>query len=324
MEKAASLYRVLGEDVRLRLLRVLVRERLNVTELTAVLGLAQSGVSRHLGLLKDAGLVAEEPAGGFTFYRLAPALQDGPLSALWRHLHTQFDLAASSPEARADDARLQEMLRLRRENFDTHGNEAGQLVPGRSWAAWARALGHLLPPLDVADLGCGEGYLTVEAARWAHSVVAVDHSAAVLRRARALGRKRGLTNIVWKRGDIEHAPIATGSVDVALLSQILHHAADPAIALAEAARILRPTGRVLILDLRPHEQDWVKQRLGDRWLGFGNDQLKRLIQDAGFDDVRLQLGARKAGGPFAVSVASGRKKPSTGRQRAARRAGSEG
>src|SRR5512139_2854988 len=134
MNEAASLYRLLGEAVRLRLLRVLARERLNVTELTAVLGLAQSGVSRHLGLLKEAGLVAEEPAGGFTYYRLAPAVH-GRLAGLWSHLESQFDAAASSDAARADDARLQEVLRLRRENFETHGADAVQLVPGRSWAA---------------------------------------------------------------------------------------------------------------------------------------------------------------------------------------------
>jgi len=117
MKQASALYRLLGDEARLRLLRVLARERLNVTELTGVLGLAQSGVSRHLGLLKDAGLVAEERDGGFTYYRLAPALQaDGsPLTAA---LRMQFDEAAGDAAVRADQARLQEVLRLRKENFD--------------------------------------------------------------------------------------------------------------------------------------------------------------------------------------------------------------
>src|SRR5690606_33994869 len=102
--------------------------------------------------------------------------------------------AAADPAVRADEARLQEVLRLRKENFDTHGAadsvDARQLVPGRSWAAWSRALGLLLPPLEVADLGCGEGYLTVEAARWASRVIAVDRSAAVLERAKGLARRQ--------------------------------------------------------------------------------------------------------------------------------------
>src|SRR5439155_1122233 len=119
MRAAALLYRLLGDEARLRLLRVLSRERLNVTELTGVLGLAQSGVSRHLGLLKDAGFVVEERDGGFSYYRLAPRLDadGGPLAAA---LRAQFEESADEASVRADEARLQEVLRLRKENFDTH------------------------------------------------------------------------------------------------------------------------------------------------------------------------------------------------------------
>src|SRR5262245_31781155 len=243
MKDASALYRLLGEEARLRLLRVLSRERLNVTELTGVLGLAQSGVSRHLGLLKDAGLVAEERDGGFSYYRLGPALPQS--------LHEQFAAASADPDVRADEARLQEVLRLRKENFDVHAGpdtrDARQLVPGRSWAAWSRALGCLMPRLKVADLGCGEGYLTMEAARWASRVVAVDRSDAVLKRARALARRRRVSNVIWKKGELEHLPLDDASVDVAMLSQALHHAHDPAKALAEAVRVTVPGGRVLVL-----------------------------------------------------------------------------
>src|SRR5689334_1578740 len=110
MKQASALYRLLGDEARLRLLRVLPPERLNVTELTGVLGLAQSGVSRHLGLLKDASLVAEERDGGFSYYRLAP-LVDGGDAALTAMLRAQFDASASDPAVRADEARLQEVLR---------------------------------------------------------------------------------------------------------------------------------------------------------------------------------------------------------------------
>ncbi|HEU5317109.1 MAG TPA: metalloregulator ArsR/SmtB family transcription factor, partial [Chloroflexota bacterium] len=190
MQEATALFRLLGDDARLRLLRLVAAERLNVSELTGILGIAQSGVSRHLGLLKDAGLVAESREGGFTYYRLAPGANDGGdrHEALWALLRTQFAAAAETPTGREDDARLEEVRRLRKENFEAHAGADGkerQLVPGRSWAAWARALGHLLPPLRVADLGCGEGYLTVEASRWASHVIAVDRSPTVLSRARA-------------------------------------------------------------------------------------------------------------------------------------------
>src|SRR5689334_5604344 len=145
MRQASALYRLLGDEARLRLLRVLGRERLNVTELTGILGLAQSGVSRHLGLLKDARLVIEEKDAGYTYYRLSPGLQENGLKTQWEALQQQFDASSSDPAVRADDARLQEVLRLRKENFETHGDadtrDARQLVPGRSWAAWSRALG---------------------------------------------------------------------------------------------------------------------------------------------------------------------------------------
>jgi SAM-dependent methyltransferase len=304
MKHASALYRLLGEDARLRLLRVLSRERLNVTELTGVLGLAQSGVSRHLGLLKDAGLVAEERDGGFSYYRLGPSVQ--PIESA---LRAQFDAAAADPDVRADEARLQEVLRLRKENFDAHAGpdtrDARQLVPGRSWAAWSRALGLLLPQMKVADLGCGEGYLTMEAARWASRVIAVDRSDAVLTRARALARRRRVSNVIWKKGELERLPMKDASVDVAMLSQALHHAHQPARAIAEAARVVVAGGRVLVLDLRAHEEEWVRAKLGDRRLGFDDDELKRMLVAAGLSDVKVSVGARKAGDPFTVLLAVG-------------------
>jgi ArsR family transcriptional regulator len=302
----APLFRLLGDETRLRLLRLLAREPLNVSELTAVLGLAQSGVSRHLSLLRDADLVVEDRAGGYAWYRLADAAAQNGHAPLWDWLRQQFD--RTTPQTRADDARLAEVRRLRKERFAEaarHGSERRQLVPGRSWAAWSRALGALLPPLDVADLGCGEGYLTIEAARWARRVVAVDRSTDVLARARDLARRRRVTNVAWKKGDLERLPLPDASVDVALLSQALHHAHDPARALREARRILRPGGRVLVLDLREHDQDWVRDRLGDRWLGFSDAALRKLIEQAGFADVSVRVGARRGDDPFTVLLAAG-------------------
>jgi SAM-dependent methyltransferase len=308
VKDASACYRLLGDEARLRLLRLLSLERLNVTELTFVLGLAQSGVSRHLKLLKDAGFVDEEKVGGFTYHRLADFQAQGR-TALWQSLIDQF-ASADDPAVRADNARLQEVLRMRQESFLDHtadGPDARQLVPGRSWAAWSRALGLLLPDLRVADLGCGDGYLTVEASRWARTVVGVDRSEAVLTRARALARRRRATNITWKQGDLEKLPLASGRYDLALLSQALHHAVDPARAIAEAVRILAPGGRVLILDLREHEETWMRDKFGDRTLGFSENTLRHLLLDAGLTDVRTALGARKAGDPFAVVLACGRR-----------------
>ncbi len=305
-----ALFRLLGDEARLRVLRLLDAERLNVSELTGILGIAQSGVSRHLGLLKDAGLVVEDREGGYSYYRIAPAVREGQngFGPVWPLLRAQFEAATTTEAGRADSARLAEVRRLRRENFEAHSgpdtNER-QLVPGRSWAAWARALGHLLPPMRVADLGCGEGYLTIEAARWASKVYAVDRSKTVLDRARELATRRRVSNVVWKRGELGRVPLDDESVDVALLSQALHHADDPAAALREAARILVRGGRVLILDLREHEETWVHERLGDRWPGFSDAALRRWLTDAGLTKVRVSVGARRTGDPFTVLVASG-------------------
>jgi ArsR family transcriptional regulator len=308
--EAPALYRLLGDEVRLRLLRLLALERLNVTELTGILGIAQSGVSRHLGLLKDGGLVSEEREAGFTYFRISPEVCESTNghAALWALLQQQFDRASETNIGRADATRLEEVRRVRKENFDTHGapdTDERQLVPGRSWAAWARALGHLLPRVRVADLGCGEGYLTIETSRWASHVIAVDRSPEVLKRARALASRRRVSNVTWKRGELESLPIDDAAVDVALFSQALHHAGDPAQALREAARILAPGGRVLVLDLRDHTETWVRERLGDRWLGFTRERLTSLLEEAGFSDINVSVGARRTGDPFTVLIASG-------------------
>jgi ArsR family transcriptional regulator len=162
-----------------------------------------------------------------------------------------------------------------------------------------------MPRVKVADLGCGEGYLTIEAARWASRVVAVDRSETVLTRAKALARRRRVSNVIWKRGELEKIPMKDASVDIAMLSQALHHAHDPARAVAEAARVTTPGGRVLLLDLRAHDEEWVRAKLGDRRLGFADEELRRMLTAAGLVDVKVGVGARKAGDPFTVLIASG-------------------
>ncbi len=308
MKASAGLFRLLGDEVRLRILRLLAADALNVTELTGIVGIAQSGVSRHLGLLRDAELVTEEKSGGYTWFRLNPATRtaDDKHGALGPMLDTLFAQAAD-PVLRADDAKLQEVLRLRKESFAAHGaiDDTRQLVPGRSWPAWTRALSSLLRHVDVADPGCGDGYLPTEAARWARKVVAVDRSSEMLERAKALAKRRKVANITWKRGELEKLPLGDASVEIAVLSQALHHADDPAVALGEAARVLRPGGRLLVLDLRQHDQAWVTGALGDRWLGFRDADLKRMMIDAGFRHVDVRVGARKTGDPFTVLVAGG-------------------
>jgi len=304
--RASGVFRLLADPSRLRLLRVLAQDRFNVGELTAILGLAQSGVSRHLGLLKDAGLVVEERGAGFVYYGLPAAARAEPRAPLWSLLDEQFASAATERAVREDHARLQEVLRHRQEEFDAHG-DTRQLVPGRSWAAWARALGELLPPLDVVDIGCGDGYLSLESARWARHVTGIDRSDDVLDRAKAMAVRRQVTNVEWKKGDLSRLPLRDASHDIALLSQSLHHASDPERAIAEAVRVLRPAGRLLLMDLKAHDETWVRARFGDRHLGFTADEIRTLLRGGGLTDVRVNTGAARRGDPFTVLVASGTK-----------------
>jgi ubiquinone/menaquinone biosynthesis C-methylase UbiE len=303
VQHAATRFRILADSTRLRLLRALNHERFNVSELTAILAIAQSSVSRHLALLKDAGLVSEEREGGFVYYRRREEVT-GPAAPLWTVLSAEFAAGGSDKTTAADDVRMQEVLRHRREEFDP-GADPRHLAPGRSWAAWARALGHLLPALDVADIGCGDGYLTLEIARWAAHVTGIDRSDDVLERAKGLSERRQVTNVTWKMGDLYRLPLRDESIDLAVFSQSLRYASDPERALVEASRVLCPGGRVLILDLKQHDQAWVRARFGDQQAGFAPAELESLLQAAGFRGIRQSTGIRRAGNPFVVVIASG-------------------
>ncbi len=301
----ADRFRLLGDEARLRILRVLARERLNLSELVRVLGLAQSSISRHVKKLREGGLLVESREGGWTWLALAPE-EGAALGAVWPPIRARL---ARAPDRDGDDARLATVLREREERRVGWGSaRKGRAEPGRSWSAWARALGHLVLPLVVADLGCGDGALTLEVARWAARVVGIDPDPAALRRARALARKAGGKNVTWMRGDLAAVPLPEAHVDLALLSQTLHAQADPAAAVREAARVTRPGGRVLVLDLLVHEEAWVVERLGHRWLGFDEDRVAVWLSEAGLVEVRIEEAARRRGNPFVVLVASGVKR----------------
>jgi ArsR family transcriptional regulator len=179
--------------------------------------------------------------------------------------------------------------------------------PGRSWAAWSRLQGYLVPEITVADLGCGEGYLALEAARWAKRVVAIDRSPAALARAKKRAARRGIRNVSFRRGDVQCLPLDNEEFEVVLLSQVLHCLPEPAQALREAHRILTRGGRLLVMELKSHDQEWVRERFGDAWLGFEPRKLERLLRQAGFRRVHLAVGARRRGDPFIVLIGAGSK-----------------
>lgn len=295
---------LVADEARWRLLRLVARERLNVSELTRVLGLAQSGVSRHLHLLEGAGLVHQERRGGWTYAGLAPLAPAG-LERLWPALAADLALA---PDPHGDDARLAEVLSEREERGGPGASAASDTEPGRSWAAWSQALGHLLPGLEVVHLGAGDGALTAEVARWAGRVTAVeraDPGSAPAARPGGRGRRPGAVR--WSRAPLAVTGLPAASFDVALLAQALPVEADPTAVLREACRLLKPHGRALVLDLLPHDQAWVRSRWGHLRQGVTAATLRGWMTEAGLVDARVEPSPRRRGHPFVVLIGSGRR-----------------
>lgn len=299
--------RALADPTRLRILALLAGGELSVHELQEITRLVQSRISTHLALLQDAGLVQSRRDGKRAFYRLTP----GSDSVLGEQLQLGLRAARELPEYEADATNLRRVLALRENQARLFFNQvAGRFDrsygPGRSWQAFGQLLLRILPPLDVADLGSGEGLLSELLALRCRRVIAVDNSEKIIAFAAAKARKAGLENLEFRLGDLENPPIEPGSVDLVILSQALHHAEDPARAIQSAFGILRPRGQIFILDLRSHGFTEARQLYGDRWLGFAESDLTRWLEAAGFRDLEIAEVAREEQPPhFETVLASG-------------------
>lgn len=276
-----DLFKALSDEVRLRILKAISVAELSVAELVSVLGLPQSTVSRHLKPLRDADLVETRREGTSSYYRTGPALSD---PALARLLQERLDALPQSAEDVASVRRVMEMRRARsRDFFDRIAGSYGTLTqPGGGWQSLAAAFAVGFEGQVVADLGAGEGAVTLLVARFARKVIAVDSSPLMLAQLRESARRAGLgERVEAAEGDLEHLPIEVAGVDAAILSQTLHHAAHPPAAVREAARILKPGGLLLVLDLLSHTQEWVREQWADQWLGFAPEELRSWIEAAG-------------------------------------------
>src|SRR5271155_2670450 len=290
--------RVLGDTNRLRMLLLLSREELSVAELQEILGMGQSSISTHLAQLKHAGMVEDRRAGENIWYRSKSGGEGvtGLLASLQR-------APEELPEAEHDHAALDLVLRKRQDKtrafFDDMAGRLGRgCVPGRSWKSIAEALLQLLPPMVVADLGAGEGAFSLLLAQRAQQVIAVDNSDRMVELGSALAKKTGVVTLEYRTGDLEAVPIADGSVDLALFSQSLHHALHPARAVGEAWRILKPGGRIAILDLVQHRFAEARELYADVWLGFSEVELEKLLSKAGFASVHTAVVHKETEAPF--------------------------
>jgi ubiquinone/menaquinone biosynthesis C-methylase UbiE/DNA-binding transcriptional ArsR family regulator len=298
--------RLLGDPARVRLLLLLEREELSVAELQEMLAKGQSQISTHLAQLKEAGLVAQRRTGKNSFYQLSEAkgFQGEIRERLLALLRTA---AAEIPEIEADRAALELVLAKRQDRmrsyFDALAGRFGrEYLPGRSWQGLAEVLLRLLPPLVIADLGAGEGTFSQLLARRAQRVIAVDNAEKMVEFGDKLARDHGLPNLEFRLGDMESLPLADGEVDLAFFSQSLHHAQHPARAVAEAWRILKPGGRIAILDLARHQFEQARELYADLWLGFTEVELRGYLTKAGFTNLQTATVHRESEPPYFETI----------------------
>ena len=278
----------LSDATRSRMLLILERHELTVTELCAVLQLPQSTVSRHLKTLADASWVASRRDGTSRYYTLALDERDAHTRRLWALLREQIATTAGADQ---DARRLKGVLgRRQSKSEEFFASAAGQWDRLRRELFGAGSALHALPALvdscwTIGDLGCGTGETSAALAPFVTQAVAVDRSGEMLQAARR--RLRDLPNVDVRRGELEALPIADGELDAAVMMLVLHHVPDPGAVLQEAARTLKPRGRFVLCDMLPHDHEEYKQQMGHVWLGFGDDQLRRLFGAAGFEDIRI-------------------------------------
>ena len=292
--------RVLSDPIRLRLLLLMMEEELTVAELQEILGLAQSRISTSLAQLKREELAKDRRVGKNIFYSVGEDLGEATLGVLEA---ARVELK----EAATDKAHLAFTLKKRKDRAAEYFNKlAGKFgrayVPGRSWEALSHGLLRLLPLMVIADLGAGEGTLSQLLARTSRKVIAIDNSEKMVEFGAALAKEHGFSNLEYRLGDIEDPPIEASSVDVALFSQALHHAAVPQRAVDAAHRILKPGGRVLILDLLSHTHEQARELYGHVWLGFSEIELHRIMKKAGFSKIESSIVSRETETPFFQTV----------------------
>jgi len=304
MASTINFLRLLADPTRLRLLLLLEKEELSVAELQQILGMGQSRISSHLAQLKRAGVVEDRRAGKNVYYG---ASENGHDSRRTRIAELTRALARELPETARDRTSLKLVLRKRqdkaREYFDELAGKFGRrYCPGRSWQALAHALITLLPPLTVADLGAGEGTLSQLLAKNARKVIAIDNSPKMVEFGSQLAKKHGFKNLEYRLGDIEDPPIPNNSVDLAILSQALHHAIHPERAIAAAHRLLKRGGRLAILDLLSHRFERARELYADHWLGFSEVQLHQFLEKNSFREIEVSVVAREKQGPHFQTV----------------------
>jgi ubiquinone/menaquinone biosynthesis C-methylase UbiE/DNA-binding HxlR family transcriptional regulator len=288
MASIVKILRVVADPNRLRILLLLRGEELSVAELQEILTMGQSTISTHLSQLKNVGLVEDRRTGKSSLYRLTSPAGGSPLDQILAEAKSEI------PEAAPDQAAMRRVVKKRQDKmrsfFDSVAGRLGKdYVPGKSWHSLAEALLHLMPPMVIADLGAGDGTFSLLLSRNAVRVFAVDSSAKMIEFAREQALRYGVANVDYRLGDMEELPIDAVAVDLVFFSQSLHHALHPDRAIHEAFRILRPGGRIVLLDLAKHRFEEARELYADQWLGFSETELESMLQKAGFTQIQTSI-----------------------------------
>jgi len=304
----ADLLRILkamGDPTRLRLLAILDTEELSVNELVRILGMGQSRISRHLAVLKDAGLLQQRREGTWSYYSIPATVQSGGVLQAFR------DDPIYKNTITGDGPRIKRVLKERRdqsvhyfdkiaENWDDIRSEYFGLRVRN------RALAGLIPAnWTVADIGCGTGFLLMALAPLVKKAIGIDNSSEMLRVATRNAKERGLKNVEFLQSEMDSLPLKDGALDGLTASIVLHHATDPEKAVKEWGRVLKSGGKISIVELEKHEHEWLREEMADVWLGFDQKELRSYMKNAGFDRIQMEsvdeecstadMGARKTG-----------------------------
>ena len=299
--------KLISDPTRLRLINLLQQEELAVAELQKILGMGQSRISSHLGLLRQGDIVIDRKEGKKSYYSLHPKMD----KVTRQLIQTACASISDKTEVKEDLQSLQHAIEKRRRETEQYFNAvAGRLgknyCPGRSWEAIGHFLINLTPKITMADLGAGDGMIAQLLAHHADKLYCIDSSPKMVEVGRELAEKYGIDNLIYEEGHLENIPLDDASVDVAYMSQALHHSQHPQVAVNEAFRILKPGGKILILDLKEHTFEKARELYADQWLGFKENTLYTFLKNAGFQKIDVNVVAKEEVEPnFETIIACG-------------------